>query len=370
MKNNYLSLIVIATIFGLLAGTAGALFANFYSVSTGGSLSLNRELNLSNYLSPNLVIRDPKKVVVNQDVKTDETIRDLRTSLLGVFVKNVETDEYYELQAPFAWAVAATTDGWVMVTWPEATSKLGTGAIAKNFVVIDSARKSYEIEEVIIAPITLGDFVFLHLKEASSLNVRRLVPETEIKTGQSLLLALKDESFLLNALGSKKLKSSLLSSDVYSQELSLAYAVENEPAFVFNLTGEMIGVIDRQGKWLSAPELNTYWRSLLKNKSLQWPSLGLNYLNLASVVGANDLPEKGAKLQNTESFPAIVKDGPADQAGLKAGDIITRFNGTEINGENDLSVLLSAYSPGDSIILNYLRDDLSFETEVVLGEVQ
>ncbi len=57
-------------------------------------------------------------------------------------------------------------------------------------------------------------------------------------------------------------------------------------------------------------------------------------------------------------------------SGLKAGDIITRLNGVELNSENNLSALLSAYNPGDSVTVNYLRNGVSAETEVLLGSIQ
>ncbi len=369
MKNNYLPIILTATAFGLIAGVTGALFANLYNTGNGGALAFNRELNLSNYgaLASNLVIRDAKKVVVNQDVKTDETIRDLRASLLSVFVKEEGADVYYELSRPFAQALAATTDGWIMAAWPQNLSEVEAKKVISEYVVIDSSRKVYEIDQVLVSPDKVGAFVFLHLKNASSLNVRRLVPDVEIKTGQSLLLATGRDSFLLNALGAKVIGTAIASSDVYPQELSLAYAEASAPAFVFNLSGEVIGAFDWQGQWLVAPELDTYWRSLLKTRSLAWPVFGVNYLNLAAVAGNEKFPEKGALLQNNVELPAVLKNGPADKAGLKAGDIITRLNGVEINVENDLALLLSSYNPGDSVNVSYSRGGNNLQTEVVLG---
>lgn len=368
MKNNYLPLILIATAFGLLAGAAGALFANIYSSSLS-SFSLNRELNLSDYgyLSPNLVIRDPKKVVVNQDVKTDETIRSLRASLLGVFIKLNNKDAYYDLDRPFASALAATSDGWVMVAWPEEVTKATIDKISENFIVIDNARKIYEVDRVVADAEQTGSFIFLHLKNASGLNVRRLVPDEEIKAGQSLLLAAPNNVFLLNALSGKNKLNSLLSSDIYSRGFSLAYQVPTKNLFVFNLSGEIIGAVDYQGKQLSSPALATYWRSLLKSNSLSWPSLGVNYLDLATIVSNGDLPDKGAKLQGGDGLPAVVKNSPADKAGLMAGDIITRVNGTELNIENDLAVILSSYNAGDSISLDYSRNGASVQVEITLG---
>jgi hypothetical protein len=369
MKNNNLITILVATVFGLLAGAAGALFSGFYLGVNDSSLAFSRELNLSGYgaLSSNLVIRDPKKVVVNQDVKTDETIRDLRASLLGVFVKKTDKNAYYELANPFSQALAATSDGWVMAAWPKNFQKTDIEKIITDFVVIDSSRKTYKIDKVLADQEKIGAFIFLHLQNASGLNVRRLIPDAEINTGQSVLLSAGRGSFFLNALSSKKASETVLSSDIYSQELSLAYGEEARPSFVFNLSGDIIAAVDWQGKWLVSPALDSYWRSLLKTASLRGPYLGVNYLDLSAITGDDNLPAKGARLQSNGSGSAVLKNSPAEKAGLKSGDIITRFNGVEINTSNNLSVLLAAYSPGDSVDITYSRNGVSTDIELELS---
>ncbi len=371
MKNNYLAVILTATAFGLLAGVAGALFTGLYSTGNNSPLSLSRELNLSSYgyATPNLVIRDPKKVVVSQDVKVGETITSLNASFLGVFVKDKQAGAAYNLEAPFAQALAATTDGWVMAAWPKAITKAELTDIAADYIVIDGSRHLYEIDQTIANTDQTGDFLFLHLKNASGLNVRRLSPDTEIKAGESLLLAGGDSSFPLNAVSAKAASSTILSSDVYSQKIKLAYS-DIRPAFVFSLAGDLVGAIDWQGQWLAGPELDAYWRSLLKTRALSRPFFGVNYLDLAAVAGNNKLPEKGAKLQNRGDKPAVLKNSPAEKAGLKAGDIITRVNGVEINADNDLAVVIAAANSGDSVSVEYSRNGASAETEVVLGALK
>ncbi|MDD3285024.1 MAG: PDZ domain-containing protein [Patescibacteria group bacterium] len=371
MKNNYLPLILIATAFGLLAGAAGALFANLYATGDG-SFALNRELNLSNYgyLSPSLVIRDAKKVVVNQDVKADETIRSLASSLLGVFAQAGDDSDYYKLEQPFASALVATSDGWVMAAWPEELSKGELEKIHQDFVVIDGNRKIYTIDLVVADTNTIGNFVFIHLLDASGLSVRRLVPDEEIKAGQSLLLAGANNTFLLNSLSGKNFDDVILSSDAYARTFSLAYQIPTQAFFVFNLSGEIIGAIDYRGRWLTSPELSVYWQSLLKEKALSWPSLGVHYLNLSAVAGAKDLPAKGVKLQGINNLPAVAKNSPADKAGLLAGDIINRVNGIELNSENDLAVIISSYLPGDSLLIDYTRQGNNLQTEAVLGKTE
>jgi len=366
MKNKLLPVILTATAFGLLAGAAGALFTNVYSSGNVGGFDFNRELNLSNYgyLSPGLIIRDAKKVVVNQDVKVDETIRDLRSTLLGVFVKQTNASAFYDLKAPLAQALAATTDGWVMVAWPEAITTAEIAAMPGEYVLVDSGRKIYDVDQVLAAEDS--SFIFMHLKDASSLNVRRLVGDVDIKPGLSVLIAAKGDRFLLDTISAKTLVGPVLSSDAYPQTISLSSVQPTRPYFMFNLSGEIVAAVDFEGKMIASPELNAYWRSLLKTRTVELPSFGANYLDLSAVAGNKDLPEKGALLRTNGELAAVIAGGAADEAGLEAGDIITRIDGTEINSDNNLSVLITNYNPGDRVLVSYTRAGVAAQVEVTL----
>jgi S1-C subfamily serine protease len=91
-----------------------------------------------------------------------------------------------------------------------------------------------------------------------------------------------------------------------------------------------------------------------------------------------DLPvEHGALVQE------VTEGGPADEAGLRAGedtvrfqerefktggDIVTHVAGQRVREENDLAVALLAFSPGQRIRLDILRDGDRERIDVKLGE--
>ncbi|HYT83361.1 MAG TPA: PDZ domain-containing protein, partial [Gemmatimonadales bacterium] len=77
---------------------------------------------------------------------------------------------------------------------------------------------------------------------------------------------------------------------------------------------------------------------------------------------------------------AVTPGGPAEKAGLKSGDIITRFNGTALGGvgaENDeesgpgmkLIELARALDPGDTVQVEYRRGSDSRKATLVADEV-
>ncbi|MFF3754823.1 S1C family serine protease [Streptomyces sp. NPDC002018] len=72
--------------------------------------------------------------------------------------------------------------------------------------------------------------------------------------------------------------------------------------------------------------------------------------------------------QGEGGTPAITPNGPAAKAGLKAGDIITKFNDTPIDSGPTLIGQIWTHKPGDKVTLTYIRDGKEATAQVILGE--
>lgn len=84
---------------------------------------------------------------------------------------------------------------------------------------------------------------------------------------------------------------------------------------------------------------------LIKNGKATYPVMGISVdMNFSG---------DGAQIAKTEK--AILPGGPADKAGLKAGDIITELDGRAIKSPEELIVAVRAHSVGDSIKVLYKR---------------
>ncbi len=66
----------------------------------------------------------------------------------------------------------------------------------------------------------------------------------------------------------------------------------------------------------------------------------------------------------------VTPGGPAEQVGLRAGDIVTRFNGVPVSTSNDLTAQVRAVAAGSEATLTYVRGDRSYEVEVTLGTLR
>ncbi len=65
----------------------------------------------------------------------------------------------------------------------------------------------------------------------------------------------------------------------------------------------------------------------------------------------------------------VLPESPAGKAGIKAGDVITSFNGAEISLSSDLPPMVGTTSVGQSIPVEILRDGSARRLTVVIGKL-
>ena len=67
---------------------------------------------------------------------------------------------------------------------------------------------------------------------------------------------------------------------------------------------------------------------------------------------------------------SVTSGGAADKAGIKAGDIITGIDGTQIRSFDELRGVVSSYSPGDKVVVTVTRDGQPKDVTVTLGTLK
>ncbi len=66
----------------------------------------------------------------------------------------------------------------------------------------------------------------------------------------------------------------------------------------------------------------------------------------------------------------VTEGGPAERAGLEAGDIIARFNGRKLGSVNDLRLAVAASGPGERVEVEVFRNGKRRTFEVELGDLE
>ena len=95
---------------------------------------------------------------------------------------------------------------------------------------------------------------------------------------------------------------------------------------------------------------------LIKSGTSHYPIVGMSL--------DSNFAGPGAKIANIST--AILAGGPAEKAGLKAGDIILAIDGQNIETANDLIVAIRAHSIGDSVTLKYQRGSVTKSVQLTL----
>jgi Do/DeqQ family serine protease len=76
--------------------------------------------------------------------------------------------------------------------------------------------------------------------------------------------------------------------------------------------------------------------------------------------------EKGLDSLNGVYIPAVSEGGSADQAGIKAGDVILKIDDEYVNKSSELQEQISKYHPGDKVSVFVLRDKKKKTFEAIL----
>ncbi|GGR80387.1 trypsin-like peptidase domain-containing protein [Streptomyces rubiginosohelvolus] len=101
---------------------------------------------------------------------------------------------------------------------------------------------------------------------------------------------------------------------------------------------------------------------LIKTGKPVYPVIGAT-VTMEEKTGGAAISAEGAG-----GTPAVTPNGPAAKAGLKAGDVITKFNDTVIDSGPTLIGEIWTRKPGEKVTLTYERDGKEATAEVTLGQ--
>lgn len=149
----------------------------------------------------------------------------------------------------------------------------------------------------------------------------------------------------------------------------------NSGGALFNLYGEVIGItnakysssssssasIDNIGFAIPINHVLPIVKSIIEKGYISKPYVGVSVSDVNQQTQLYGIPA-GAAVQ------AVSDGSPAAEAGLQAGDVITRVNGTEITGSSDLVSLVSEAAIGDTLAMTVYRQGSTMELTVTVGE--
>ena len=148
----------------------------------------------------------------------------------------------------------------------------------------------------------------------------------------------------------------------------------NSGGGLFNMNGELVGIVnakssssDAEGLGFAIPinDAIKVAQELLENGYVTGrPYLGITYLAVTDAQTASQLGVNAYGGYVVE----VVKGGPAEKAGLQAGDRIVSVDGTEIASKDDLGTLMQKHAAGDTLSITIAREGQMQTVNVTLGE--
>jgi len=279
------------------------------------------------------------------------------------------------------------------------------GLVLTNKHVIDDSRAEYSVVMAdgteffakVLSKDPLNDIAFVQLYEDEDLSVKPSELPT-VKLGNSDLLPVGSKVIAIgNALsefdntttsgiisglgrsitaGSGSGASSKLS-NLLQTDASINPGNSGGP--LVNLNGEVIGINtaiaqSANGIGFAIPinEAKSVVETVIEHGKIIRPMLGVRYVEITPAIARQlDLGvDYGVFLQDdiSSGYRSVVKDGPADKAGLKSGDIILEVEGSKIDAETSLQKEIAKFKPGQEIDVTILRDAQEITILVELGE--
>lgn len=147
---------------------------------------------------------------------------------------------------------------------------------------------------------------------------------------------------------------------------------------LLNIYGEVVGINvavaqNAQGIGFAIPidAIKRSLRDVQTQGRIIYPFLGVRYVIITPDLAKekNLSVTEGVLIDEGDSKePAVVKDSPAEKAGLKTGDIITEINGEKITKDQLLAALIQKYGVGQEISLKIIRQGKESLLKATLAE--
>ncbi|HKY51534.1 MAG TPA: trypsin-like peptidase domain-containing protein [Candidatus Limnocylindria bacterium] len=269
------------------------------------------------------------------------------------------------------------TRGYVLTNNHVVENVRGGGAGA-SFDVIFSDNRTQRASLVGRDPDT--DIAVLQIPSASDLKVAQLANSDEVPVGATVVAIGSPlgefQNTVTTGVVSGKGRRLQVSANVFLDDLIQTDAAINPG----NSGGPLIWAAARRvigmntliadpsqaqglGFAVSANTIRVVADELIKNGRVDRGFVGIQYAPLTprAAVALGLPPAAGIQIS------AVVPGSPAAQAGLRAGDVVTKLNDQQIDQTHPLQSLLLRFRPGDRVRLTIIRDGATQTLEVTLA---
>lgn len=339
----------------------------------------------SGLITPQTITKNQRTVVEQEGDLIADVANRVSPSVVSITTEGTSSTGFFgqtQQSEGAGTGIIISSDGYVLTNKhviPDGTSKVE---------VVTSGGTTYSNVDV-VGRDPSNDVAFLKINGAKNLQAATLGDSDKIRVGEKVVA-------IGNALGQfqnsvtqgiisgkgRPLQASDQSGSQDSESLTNLFQTDaainpgNSGGPLVNMNGEVVGINtavaqDAQGIGFAIPinDAKGVVGSVLREGKIIRPFLGVQYIMLNASVAkqTNASLDHGALVYAGQQDP-VVAGSPADKAGLKSGDVITKVNGQAINESYSLSTALNNFKPGDKVTLTIHRDGHDSNVKVTLDQ--
>lgn len=367
-----LSFILVAVIF-LLVGAGGMTVYNLVRSNTN-----------QNSLTARQAVKDDGNLkTTNQEAVVENIVEKVSPSVVSI-VTNVTVNSIFGTanQEAAGSGIIVSSDGYIM------TNK-HVVADATSIDVVLSDGTTYD-KVSLVGTDPMNDIAYLKIEGTNNLTAATLGESSTVRVGQGVIAIGNSlgqyQNTVTDGIISGKGRPVTAGSGNGGSSESLTDLLQTDAAInpgnsggpLLNHSGQVIGIntavaANAEGIGFAIPvnAAKGTLKSVLAGKGVQRSYLGLRYVQItAELAKKYNLATKQGAYVVSEGGAAVLSGGPADKAGVKDKDIITKINGLAVGSQGGVSSLVGEYAPGDTIELTLLRGGGERTVKVTLGSYQ
>lgn len=354
----------------------------FAGVSAYGGYRLSdvfRQQGLTGVTPRSLVANDGNKVVTEAEASISGVVDKVAPSVVSIVTETQANSLRGVItQAGAGTGMIVSANGYILTN-----KHVIDGADAVGVVLTDGT--TYENVKL-VGTDPLNDIAFLKIEGVSDLPAVEIGSSSTLRVGQSVVAIGNSLGQYQNTVTSGIVSGvgrpvSAQSGDTVENlndliQTDAAINPGNSGGPLLNLQGQVIGINtavaqDAQGVGFALPinAAKGILKGVLAKGKVERAYIGVNYVTITPEVAKqyNLGVKSGAYVISPEGDrPAIVAGSPADRAGIKEKDVITKVNGVEVGKAGDVASLVGEYAPGDTIELSVLRGGVAQTIRVTL----
>lgn len=272
--------------------------------------------------------------------------------------------------------IIISSDGYVLTNKHVVSGSSKLSVVTSDGTVYDDAK--------VIGVDPLNDLAFVKINGVSNLTAAVLGDSSSVRIGQKVVAIGNSLGEFQNTVTSGIISGTgrPISAQEGNSVETLTDLIQTDAAInpgnsggpLTNLSGQVIGINtavaeDAQSIGFSIPinSAKGIIKNLEKTGKVERSYLGVNYVSITPEIAKQyNLPVKKGAYVATENGSAIISGAPADKAGIKDKDIITKVGDIEVGERGSVASLISEYGTGETVQLTILRDGKTQTVDVTL----